>query len=806
MTDRKQALVIACALYNEHGLVPFVLGAGAKKPPPGMKWKDCIIKPGQAAEKIHADSNIAVLLGAPSGDVVDLDFDCAEARAIGDQVFGKLPAFGRASAPCSHRLARCAGAKSRSYNLPAKKGEPGADGEHGAKLLEIRSTKAYTMFPPSVHPTGEVVEWQGEGLELIPVTDVESLEKAAALCAFGAAMVRFYPPVGSRHEFCLALSGALARVMTEAGSIDDFVRAIGEAAGGGKSHKQRHGADAIAKVTAGEQVTGLPRLCELAGLDDVYVKTFQQWLYGESQDKRPRLFFNPMRLSESVDQAIAALMSSGCPIFRQGDRLVHVYRNDHQVEEGGVVLRAGSTVTRDVDSTRLTQYLDQHLQFFEPTEEGPKRVAAPSAAAINIRARKDRWDPIPVLNGHVEHPIILGDGRLLYEDGFDRPSGLLLDNKGVRFPEIPCPTLEESKRALSVIKDLLCDFPFVDDVARSVALAAILLALERRWMPDAPCIGIDASKRSTGKTALCDAICMIATGCRAAVMSQPGDDEESAKSWHAILTAGVPVVVVDNIDKPISDAVTCAVLTSPKFGRRLLGSPIWAEVPTNVLALFNGNNLAFERDLPSRALIARLDAGVEHPEKRKFKYRLDEYIPQHRPEIIAAAMTAMRGFVVAGRPMPFEPSRFKDFDALVRGTLVWCGEADPMLSQATIEQSDPTRADLAAIIEAMAKCFNAGANVPAPTAAEIAARANEGDDAGQELAAALRPHIDKGTINKNAISRVLSAHRDSIVDGRRIRRIDGKVARFWVEVVQGRYESRGMTDSLGAAPVASGSL
>src|SRR5262245_48579904 len=66
MTDRKQALIEACAEYGQLGLTPFVLCPGAKKPPPGTKWKDCIIKPGQAPNKVSAGSNIAILLGAPS--------------------------------------------------------------------------------------------------------------------------------------------------------------------------------------------------------------------------------------------------------------------------------------------------------------------------------------------------------------------------------------------------------------------------------------------------------------------------------------------------------------------------------------------------------------------------------------------------------------------------------------------------------------------------------------------------------------------------------------------------------------------
>jgi len=52
-----------------------------------------------------AASNIGVLLGAPSGYLVDVDLDCAEALLLAPSLLPKtLALFGRASKPRSHRL------------------------------------------------------------------------------------------------------------------------------------------------------------------------------------------------------------------------------------------------------------------------------------------------------------------------------------------------------------------------------------------------------------------------------------------------------------------------------------------------------------------------------------------------------------------------------------------------------------------------------------------------------------------------------------------------------------------------------
>jgi hypothetical protein len=467
--------------------------------------------------------------------------------------------------------------------------------------------------------------------------------------------------------------------------------------------------------------------------------------------------------------------------------LVHVYRLERDSGTDETVRRkAGALLIHAIQKPRLREYLIEYIDYYKIKDGAEEPIPAPAMLASHILARPDKW-LFRVLTGIIECPTILADGVLLATEGYHPGSGLMLDLGDLNVPSIPDePTMEQAKSALTVINDLIAEFPFVDDAARSVALAAILTALVRRSMPDAPVFGIDATRPATGKSLLCDVITLIATGRRATVMNQPSSEEEAGKTWHSILMAGDPVVVVDNIAHPIGGATMCSILTQPYFQRRVLGRKNMGGVPTNIVVLCNGNNLAFQGDLPSRAIIARMDAGMEHPETRKFKVDLLTYIPEHRGEIVGAALTAMRAFVTAGRPMSFEPSRFKAFDALVRGCLIWCGEPDPMESQASIEENDPGRTDLAAIIDAMRKCFDNASAVQFPAAKDIVARAKQDDDDGRELASVLRPYMAKGIINVNAISRLLGSYRDIIVDGRRIRCEQdkhAKVTRFWVEQV-----------------------
>jgi putative DNA primase/helicase len=301
--------------------------------------------------------------------------------------------------------------------------------------------------------------------------------------------------------------------------------------------------------------------------------------------------------------------------------------------------------------------------------------------------------------------------------------------------------------------------------------------------------GFDANSIGTGKSTLADVVSIIATGRRAGAMTLPSDEEESVKTWLSILRAGDRVVSIDDVERmrPVGGGTLNKVLTQQTFKARLLGTNVEPEVPTSVLVLANGNNLTFAADTVSRAIVARMDAGVEDADRRSFKRDIYSYVPEHRAELVTAALTVLRGYWAAGRPFSAKESRFKEWDRLVRGALLWVGAADPMDTREAMEALDPVRTDRAALIDAMLRCFGKGSRVPSPTAQEIVDRAKEEDDEGQALAAALRPHMGKtaGNITSRSVTAYLKGQRDTITNGYRIRMLPGDghhtVATFWVE-------------------------
>jgi len=317
---------------------------------------------------------------------------------------------------------------------------------------------------------------------------------------------------------------------------------------------------------------------------------------------------------------------------------------------------------------------------------------------------------LPVLDGIIECPTLRSDGSLLTEQGYDKAARVILDSGHLVVPTIPPePTLDQAIASMKVVTDLLNEFPFVDDegniskvdqasASRSVAVSGIMTGVVIQALDITPQHGYDANSVSSGKSTLCDVTATVATGREASAMTLPTSEEEAQKAWISILMNGDQVMCIDNVEKgsTVSGGVLAKVITQGRFKGRILGTNVDANVSTKCLKLVNGNNLSFGFDLTSRAIKARLDAGRERPQERTFKRDIIAYTKEHRGELVAAALTVLRGYVTAGRPTGFTPSRFRQWDSLVRGAIIWAGQPDPYLTADAIDVADPERAGLAA--------------------------------------------------------------------------------------------------------------
>jgi replicative DNA helicase len=249
----------AALRYLGRGWSPIDVPDGAKAP--GRNgWQRERLTADDLRERFgHGPRNVGMLLGEPSGWLVDVDLDCPEALRLAPAFLPKTGAmFGRTSTPEAHRLYVANGARTTRLDDPAAV----RNGER-ARLVELLSTRTHALAPPSVHPSGEPVTWQQED-DPAQVEEGDLLARVRALAA--ASLLARYWPRGARHGAAGALAGGLLRAGWPVERVAAFLGAVADAADDEEpADRLRFVTDTAANLAAGKLATGWPTLATVLG-------------------------------------------------------------------------------------------------------------------------------------------------------------------------------------------------------------------------------------------------------------------------------------------------------------------------------------------------------------------------------------------------------------------------------------------------------------------------------------------------------------------------------------------------------------
>lgn len=431
-------------------------------------------------------------------------------------------------------------------------------------------------------------------------------------------------------------------------------------------------------------------------------------------------------LPEATDEAEAALIQHGAGIYQRSGYLCRISHQQAATVRGITRPRGAVTIT-PMDRDALLDKLNRFICWEKWNEKahGFKRCHAPAAIAQTLLARSGAWKFAPLI-GVVSAPTLRPDGSILDQPGYDKDTGLFLNAKHEDFPPIPThPTREQGQVALKLLNDELFNrpclnserpedrgFSFTEDSDRSAALAAVLTALVRASLPTAPLFLNKATRPGSAKTLLADIPALVATGQPAIIFELGADADEVEKRMLSVLLAGDSVINLDNLEVPLAGATLCKALSGETITGRLLGFNKTATVPTAALFLATGNNVQVIGDMTRRVVVCNLDPRSEAPESRQYDRNLTIWIPEHRPRLVQAGLTALRSYIAAGRPrQPYPPmGSFEDWDLMVRRALTWLDWADPLAGTAQLESADPVRCKLRALLMAWHEAFrSAGA-------------------------------------------------------------------------------------------------
>jgi putative DNA primase/helicase len=225
-------------------------------------------------------SNVGILLGDASGGLVDIDVDDPDALAFVPQFLPPTACvFGRASKPRSHWVYRCPDAKRREFF------------QANGMILELRGNGAVTVFPGSVHPTGEEVVFDNPEALTPGNSTWKELRKAAVKIALATVLFKSWSG-STRHDLTLAISGYLAQQQPwTVEEVTDLITAVASKAGDTELRDRLTCIQTtFERAEAGESVLGLKGLVPILG--EATTSMIRKWFGSSSlkkHSKKPEL-------------------------------------------------------------------------------------------------------------------------------------------------------------------------------------------------------------------------------------------------------------------------------------------------------------------------------------------------------------------------------------------------------------------------------------------------------------------------------------------------------------------------------------
>jgi P4 family phage/plasmid primase-like protien len=268
----------AARAHHARGWKPVPISRKTKKPIE-KAWQK---RPYDPAQFKGDAQNVGIQLGKVSGGLADVDLDCAEAISLAPQFLPPTGAiFGRKSKPASHWLYvtdLCETDVGAVIQFPEYVG-----GKSDAMIVELRVggkrdgeyKGATSVFPPSLHESGETVAWVRDGEPAKVAGD--GLVHVVRKLAVASLLQRHYPGAGSRHKGALAIGGVLVRAGWNADDIGHVVEQVARAAGDGEVDDRVSAAKGAVGANAnGTDVAGLQSAREAWG--DIVADTLGHWL------------------------------------------------------------------------------------------------------------------------------------------------------------------------------------------------------------------------------------------------------------------------------------------------------------------------------------------------------------------------------------------------------------------------------------------------------------------------------------------------------------------------------------------------
>ncbi|MFT3661746.1 MAG: DUF3854 domain-containing protein [Gordonia sp. (in: high G+C Gram-positive bacteria)] len=353
-------------------------------------------------------------------------------------------------------------------------------------------------------------------------------------------------------------------------------------------------------------------------------------------------------------------------LFRRGGRSVELAFDD-----------AGQWTLLELDRDGLHRQALSAVRPLCVTEEGPEVLAGFKQDFLGILKGR-LTERLPQVARISQAPVVRPDGTIIATSCYDEATKVLVnlspDIEGLRVPEHP--TDAEIADAKHLLRDVLferdeaCGYDgwvFAREADRTHAVAFLLTMLLRSMFDVVPMILLNGVQRGVGKGELAAVVHRIAYGTEPSVQSMRNSDEEVEKRIASELFAAKSFILLDEV---VDEEGRClldlrslhSVLTAGKFAGRLLGKTQSLDLVQQAVWVATGNNIAVPGDIARRLVWIRLSSDRPDLENRdNFRHDLETWVPEHRAELLAAALTLVRAWFDRGQPEAPRPLGFVSF-------------------------------------------------------------------------------------------------------------------------------------------------
>jgi hypothetical protein len=226
------------------------------------------------------------LWGEASDHATDMDLDLEEAVWVAPYILPETFIYGRLGKEDSHYIFKCVGAETRKWQTKSM-----------GTIVEIRSTGAQSVLPPSRHPDGGryFIKSGYEDFDFKLITKME-MERYGDEIAVSAVYVHHYPDEGSRHDYVHACTGTLCHAQWPDDKIKRVMGAVLTIVQNEETEmKDRKGSvvNTIEKHAAGDRTKGLTSLEGWMAAD--VIQGLRRWTGSGTMEGR--LLTEPVRVA-----------------------------------------------------------------------------------------------------------------------------------------------------------------------------------------------------------------------------------------------------------------------------------------------------------------------------------------------------------------------------------------------------------------------------------------------------------------------------------------------------------------------------